>query len=77
MIDEATIEKVKDHYNRGDSAQAIARSYRLTVEEVLSIIGRSDIATVTIPGDQIDPNEVGQGAHFNQSETVAIKFDLN
>ncbi len=77
MIDEDLKNTVKDHYNKGDSIQAIARTYRLSVPEVLTIIDRSDIATVSMSGDLIDPTEVGQGAQFNAGHSVAVPFSLD
>jgi len=77
MIDEDLKKTVKDHYNKGVSIQTIARTYRLSVPEVLAIIDRLDIATVNVSGDLIDPAEVGQGAQFNGSHSIAVPFSLD
>lgn len=78
MIDDELAKKVLDHYQKGQgSIQDIARVYRLSVDEVLHIIGQDELTTITTQGDLIDAQEAGPGAQVNYGETHKIPFDTN
>lgn len=78
MLDDSTREKIVEHYQRGQgSIQDIARVYRLTVDEVLDIIGVTDISIVTTQGDLIDAEEAGPGAQINYSKDFKVPFTTN
>lgn len=67
--------KVYDHYQKGQgSLQDIARVYRISVPEVLEIIGAPELGEVTTVGDMIDPSEIGPGAQFNYSKNFTVPF---
>lgn len=75
MIDEALKQKIKGHYDKGEgSIQDIARVYRVSVPDVLDIIGLSDLATVEIDGDLIDDTYAGPGATMNRGSIVPVPF---
>ena len=74
-MDDTTRNKIIEHYQKGQgSIQDIARVYRVSVDEVLDIIGVKDIGTVTYTPDLIDPSEVGPGASFNYGSTEKINY---
>lgn len=68
---------INDHYQKGNSIQAIARSYRLTVEEVLDMIGQGEMKSVTIQGDMIDLEEAGPGAQIVTEKTFNVPYTTN
>jgi hypothetical protein len=75
MIDDELRSKIKEHHNKGQgSIQDIARVYRVSVAEVLTIIGASELTQVEIAGDLIDPGEAGPGANMNYGMMVPIPF---
>lgn len=60
------------------SIQDIARINRLTVVEVLEIIGQTDLISVETVGDQIDQDEAGPEVHVNpRGRTAKPPFSLN
>ena len=78
MLDDSTREKIIEHYQKGQgSIQDIARVYRLTVDEVLEIIGVKDISNVRTQGDLIDAEEAGPGAQINLSKDFKVPFSTN
>lgn len=73
-MDETLKTKVNEHYQLGQgSIQDIARVYRLSVEEVLDIIGQSEVAVVEGMGDLIGPEEAGE-APIVTSKKYQAKF---
>ena len=77
-MDETLKKKINEHYQLGQgSIQDIARTYRLTVEEVLEAIGQSEITTVEGIGDLIGEDEVGEGATVVPSKTYKAQFSTN
>lgn len=78
MLDDSTREKIIEHYQKGQgSIQDIARVYRLTVNEVLQIIGINNISKVTTQGDLIGPEEAGPGATIVPSKDFDVPFTTN
>lgn len=74
------VAEIKGHYQAGrGSIQDYARMYHLPVEEVLEIVGETDLMQVQIIGDQIDINDVGkQNAHvINPPSDIDVPFSLN
>lgn len=71
--------KIVEHYQKGQgSIQDIARFYRLTVEEVLEVLGLTNLTNVTVRGDLIDESEAGPNAHINREGTThRVPFSLN
>lgn len=77
-MDETLKKKINEHYQLGQgSIQDIARTYRLSVEEVLEVIGQADIITVEGMGDLIGPEEVGEEATIVPSKTYKAQFSTN
>lgn len=75
MLDEETRAKIYDHYQKGQgSIQDIARVYRVTVAEVLQIIGQDELLSVEVPGDMIDPSEAGPNVKLNYGEQFNVPF---
>ena len=77
MLDEEANKEIRQHYQTGNSIQAIARSYRVSVEEVLRIIDQEELATVELVGDQISPDEVGPNATFNPPQKQRATFSTD
>ena len=74
-----TEERVKYHYEHAQgSIQDIARVYRLTVDEVLHIIGQDELAMVndnTV--DMIDKSEAGTAPLKLEGTNHPVQFDIN
>lgn len=76
-MDDSTREKIIGHYQRGQgSIQDIARVYRVTVPQVLEVIGQGHLSKVTMGGDLIDQSEAGN-APLNYGEEVPVPFSLD
>lgn len=66
MLDDKTRAEIFEAYQRSNrSIQDIARIYRVTVEQVLHIIGEDELTTITTQGDLIDSSEAGPGVDLN------------
>ena len=77
-MDEDLKKKVNKHYQLGQgSIQDIARTYRLTVEEVLDMIGQSEVATVTGIGDLVGPEDVPEGTQIVTETKYKAQFSTN
>lgn len=77
-MDEETARQIKDHYIHGrGSIQDLARIYRLSVEEVLNLIGEGSSARVYTQGDMIDQNEAGPGVQLNHGKEFNVPFTLD
>lgn len=72
-------EKVVWLYQHGKgSIQDIARVHRLTVDEVLAMIGQTDLMTVTTQGDLVDASElVGTQATLNHGTQHAVQYSTD
>lgn len=71
-------EKILGHYQRGEgSIQDLARIYRVTVDEVLEIVGEKHLGTVFTQGDLIDAAEAGPNAEMNYGREFKVPFDVN
>lgn len=78
MMDEELVAKIKQHYQLGQgSIQDIARVYRLTVDEVLRIIGQEEMLEVESIGDLIDEDEAGPNATINRSKIHRATYTTN
>ena len=78
-IDDQLFDTVKDHYVKGrGSMQDIARVYHVPMAAVFDITGNSELKSVVIQGDLIDPQEAtGHGSSYNPGEVVTQTYDLN
>lgn len=78
-MDQERIEKeIRHWYNLGKgSIQDYARIYKISVEEVLEIVGESNLGTVEVTGDMIDASEAGPGAEMNYGGPVKVPFDVS
>lgn len=71
-------EKILGHYLRGEgSIQDLARIYKVSVDEVLEIIGEKNLGSVTVQGDLIDASEAGPNAEMNYGQEFKVPFDVN
>lgn len=80
VTDAETEAKIKEFYNAGKgSIQDYARIYRLTVEEVLEILGLNDLKQVQMGGDLIDEAELGPTGRgqINPGEEIKVPFSTN
>lgn len=80
MIDDKTKAEIVDLYQHGrGSIQDYARIYRLSVEEVLEIVGERQAATVEIGGDLVDEDELGPTGRgqVNGPEQIGVPFSTN
>lgn len=78
MLDEKTKSEIKHVYNTSrNSIQDIARIYRVSVDQVLEIIGESRLGTVTTQGDIIDASEAGPGAVLNYGKEFKVPFTVD
>jgi hypothetical protein len=68
-------QKIIDHYQKGQgSIQDIARVYRYTVQEVLQVLGMTDLLEVETQGDLVDSSEVGPGIQLEQSKIHGVSY---
>lgn len=75
MDKDSLTKKVIKHYEQGDgSIQEIARTYRLTVEEVLGMIGQTDVMEVEGIGDLIGSDEAGFEVPIIANKKYQAKF---
>lgn len=79
-----TEEQIKHLYENGDgkghapSIQDIARKYRYSVEEVLQILGQTDLLTIQTQGDMVDPDDLtGTSATMNYGRTHKVNYSTN
>ena len=72
------IEKiVMEQYNAGRPIVDIARINKLTVEEVLVITGNQELLHVSVIGDQVDPDVIGNQGTYNPGQTYRVPYTLN
>jgi hypothetical protein len=68
-------QKIIDHYQKGQgSIQDIARVYRYSVQEVLQVLGMTDLLEVETQGDMVDSSEVGPDVPLEYSKKHNINF---
>jgi hypothetical protein len=68
-------DRVKWRYEHGKgSIQDIARWDRLTVDEVLSMIGQDELKTVVTQGDLVDESELMPGTPFNNGDLHRVPY---
>jgi hypothetical protein len=78
MLRDDEKKQIKEFYQQGKgSIQDYARIYRVSVDEILQLIGEEHLSQVTIPGDMIDPNEAGPGATLNYGQDVGVPYSTN
>lgn len=78
QLDDSTSKKIKDHYVKGEgSIQDIARTYRVTVETVLHIIGEDELTSVHTIGDQVDADEAGDAQLNYYGTKQSAKFSTD
>jgi len=77
-VDKTTEEQIKYFYQHGKgSIQDLARIYRVSVDEVLHLIGESNLGTVVAQGDMIDASEIGPGATMNYGKEFKVPFSTD
>lgn len=71
-------DKVRWFYEHGSgSIQDIARIHRLTVDEVLHMIGQDEMTTVTLTGDMVDQQEAGPGVQLNHGSQHFVPYSTD
>lgn len=73
-------DRIRHHYMHGQgSIQDIARIYRMTVDEVLHLIGQDEMLTVQQShGDLVDASEAGPSADLHYEGKVhPVNYDTN
>jgi len=68
---------VLNDYNKGVPIVDIARKNRLSVEEVLIMTGNQDLLHVSIMGDQISPEEIGNQGTYNPGQVYKVPYTTN
>lgn len=77
-MDDVIKAKIKDHYNKGQgSIQDIARVYQITVEDVLEVIGQSEMTEVIMQGDLIDQSEAGPEVKVVAFKRERVPYSTN
>lgn len=70
--------KINEHYQLGQgSIQDIARVYRLSVEEVLGVLGLNDLLEVESVGDLVDRSEVDVDTVISRSKKHKATYSTN
>lgn len=78
MINEEDKAKIKNHYQKGEgSIQDLARVYRYPIEDILDLLGLSDLSSIETSGDLIDQEEAGPEAVLKASNKFKQKYTLN
>jgi hypothetical protein len=68
-------ERIKWFYEHGrGSIQDIARIHRLTVDEVLKIIGQDELTIVETTGDMVDQGEAGPGVQLEHGKQHYVNY---
>lgn len=77
-MNEETKAKIKQHYQLGQgSIQDIARVYHYSVEEVLEVLGLTELNQIETSGDLIDQVEAGPEVQLKVSNKFSQKYTLN
>lgn len=78
VTDQETRNKIYGHYQRAQgSIQDIARVYRVSVDDVLEIIGAPQLGKVMTQGDLIDASEAGVGAEMSYGKEFKVPFSTD
>lgn len=78
MIEEKTKKEIRKFYLEGKgSIQDYARIYRLSVDEVLDIVGEKHLKTVQFSGDLIDAEEAGPATQLSHGEQYRVPYSTN
>ncbi len=75
MTEEVKKEVLQLYQTSRHSIQTIARTFNISVEDVLEITDNKDISTVTFVGDLIDASDLtGTNATINTGATYKLNF---
>ena len=74
-MDDTLKVKINNAYQKGNSPQAIARTFNIEVQDVLVALGKEDLLTVQFAGDQID--DAGPGATLNSGQAYRVPYTKN
>lgn len=71
--------KINGHWQRGEgSIQDLARVYKISVDEVLEMIGQTDMTTIVTQGDMIDQTEAGPEVTVNPlGRPIKVPYTTN
>lgn len=71
-------QRILDDYNiHGVPIVDIARRHDVSVERVLVITGNSDLLSVSVIGDQVDPSEIGNQGTYNPGQSYEVRYTKN
>lgn len=75
-LEAMTIEqRIKWEYEHvPDSIQTIARSHRMSVDEVLAIIEQKELTVVETVGDMVDQSEAGPGVQLETGKQHYVTY---
>lgn len=77
-MDTKTKTEILNAYQRGrNSIQDIARIFKVSVPEVLDLIGEGQSKSVSVPGDLISEAEAGPDATMNFGKEVKVPFSVD
>lgn len=77
MDDKTRVDIIHSYQTGSSSIQDIARINRVSVDQVLELIGEKDAINVGLPGDLIDSSEAGPNAEMNYGHQVKVPFSLD
>ena len=69
--------RILDDYNNGVAIVDIARRHSIPVEQVLDLTNNNDLLEVSVIGDQIDPEDIGNQGTYNPGVTYKVKYTTN
>lgn len=77
-MDDETRQKIYNHYQRGQGTlQDLARIYKVSVDQVLEVIGAPELGSVQAQGDLIDASEAGPNADMNYGKDFKVPFTVD
>lgn len=71
------IKKINEEHQKGVAPMINAIHNRCTVEQVLEAIGQAEMLQITMPGDQVDVDEVDDPSQINaRGRTYKLKYPI-
>lgn len=78
LAEQPVPDQIKWYYEHGyGSIQDYARIYRLSVEEVLTILDMTDMTSVTTQGDLVDQADLMPGTPMNYGDQHRVKYSTD
>lgn len=70
-------QRILADYNKGIAIVEIARRHSVPVEQILAITNNTDLLEVTVIGDQVDHEDIGNQGTYNPGVTYKVKYTTN